>query len=73
MARGARLGRVRRLALGIDRDANEETKARYEFPFGDYEKVHRCAVISMESRAAQYDHDDIAKAAKELLELIDAE
>jgi hypothetical protein len=29
-------------------------------------------VISLESRAAQYDHDDIAKAAKELLDLIDA-
>lgn len=59
--------------LGIDNEANEETKARYEFPFGDYAKVHRCAVISLESRAAQYDHDEIARAAKELLELIDAE
>ncbi|MDM4763179.1 hypothetical protein QT381_09175 [Galbitalea sp. SE-J8] len=58
--------------LGIDTDANEETKARYEFPVGDYHRVHRCAIISMESRAAQYDHDDIAKAAKHLLELIDA-
>jgi hypothetical protein len=59
--------------LGIDTDENEETKAHYSFPFGDYEKVHRCAVISLESRAAQYDHDEIAAAAKELLELIDAE
>lgn len=59
--------------LGIDTDENEETKAHYSFPYGDYEKVHRCAVISLESRAAQYDHDEIAKAAKELLELIDAE
>ncbi|MEL5990623.1 hypothetical protein ACOKGD_04895 [Microbacterium phosphatis] len=59
--------------LGIDTEANEETKARFEFPVGDYGKVHRCAVISAESRAAQYDHTEIAKAAKELLELIDAD
>ena len=58
--------------LGIDTDASEETKGRFEFPFGDYRKVHRCAVISLESRAAQYDHDEIARAAKNLLEYIDA-
>jgi hypothetical protein len=57
--------------LGVDTDKSEETKGRFEFPFGDFTKVHRCAVISMESRAAQFDHDDIARAAKELLELID--
>lgn len=58
--------------LGIDRQHGEATKERFSFPFGDYEKVHRCAIISLESRAAQYDHDDIAKAAKRLLEKIDA-
>ena len=58
--------------LGVDREASDETKGRFSFPFGDYRKVHRCAVISLESRAAQYDHDDIAKAAKRLLEKIDA-
>jgi hypothetical protein len=57
--------------LGVDREQSDETKGRFSFPMGDYKKVHRCAIISMESRAAQYDHDDIAKAAKELLELID--
>lgn len=58
--------------LGVDRDESEETKGRFTFPFGDFRKVHRCAVISLESRAAQYDHDDIARAAKRLLEKIDA-
>ncbi|MDO7883360.1 hypothetical protein [Antiquaquibacter soli] len=57
--------------LGEDADASEETKGRFSFPFGDFTRVHRCAVISLESRAAQFDHDDIAKATKELLELID--
>ena len=59
--------------LGIDREQSEGTKGSVSFPFGDFKKVHRCAVISLESRAAQHGHDDIAKAAKDLLELIDAE
>jgi hypothetical protein len=57
--------------LGIDEDKGEHTKGRYSFPYGDFRKVHRCAVISLESRAAQNDHDDIARATKDLLERID--
>lgn len=60
-----------RWQLGVDESKSEETKGRYSFPFGDFAKVHRCAVISLESRAAQNDHDDITSAAKELLEKID--
>ena len=59
--------------LGIDREQSDGTKGSVSFPFGDFNKVHRCAVISLESRAAQYDHEDIAKAAKKLLEEIDAD
>jgi len=59
--------------LGIDTDQNEETKAHYKFPYGDFRRVHRCGVISAESRAAQYDHDDIAKAVAELHELLDGD
>jgi hypothetical protein len=57
--------------LGIDEEKTEDTKGRYSFPFGDFSKVHRCAEISLESRAAQNDHDDITKATKKLLEQID--
>ncbi|WP_309064477.1 hypothetical protein [Microbacterium sp.] len=59
--------------LGEDTEATEGTKGRCKFPYGDFRRVHRCAVISAESRAGQYDHDEIEKAFKELLELIDAE
>ncbi len=59
--------------LGVDEDKSEETKGRYSFPYGDFSKVRRGGVISAESRAAQNDYDDIAKASKELLELIDGE
>jgi hypothetical protein len=58
--------------LGVDTDASEHTKQRYSFPYGDFAKVHRCAVISLESRASQNDHDDIRDATKELLEKLDA-
>ncbi|MCU1447667.1 hypothetical protein [Cryobacterium sp.] len=58
--------------LGVDADASEDTKGRYSFPIGDFTKVHRCAVISAESRVGQHDHDDIEDALKKLLEQIDA-
>ena len=57
--------------LGEDTDATEGTKGRYLFPFGDFTTLHRCAVISGESRAGQYDHTSIEKALRELLESID--
>jgi hypothetical protein len=57
--------------LGLDTKATPDTKGRFEFPMGDYSKLHRCAVIAIESRAAQYKHRDIAKASKKLLTLID--
>jgi hypothetical protein len=59
--------------LGIDPNEPADTKAHWKFPYGDFKKVHRCAVISAESRAGQYKHLDIEKAAKKLLEQIDAE
>jgi hypothetical protein len=57
--------------LGVDDDMDRDTKGHYSFPYGDFAEVHRCAVISAESRAGQFDHDDIRDEAKKLLELID--
>ena len=59
--------------LGIDHDENPETKGAYSFPYGDFRKVHRSGVIAGESRAGQYDHDEIRDALKKLLDLIDDE
>src|SRR3977135_2844726 len=58
--------------LGINDEKPEDTKGRYEFPYGDFKKVHRCGLISAESRAGQYKHFDIEKAAHHLHEMIDA-
>jgi hypothetical protein len=58
--------------LGIDDDEGEQTKGRYKFPYGDFERVHRCAVLSAESRAGQYKYQDIENAAAHLHGMIDA-
>ncbi len=59
--------------MGVDRDANPETKEAYSFPYGDFRRVHRSGVIAGESRAGQYDHTEIRDALKGLLELIDSQ
>ena len=49
--------------LGINDEKDPHTKGRYEFPYGDFVNVHRCGVLSAESRAGQYKHFDIENAA----------
>jgi len=58
--------------LGIDDSAAEDTKGRYSFPYGDFQNVHRCGVLSAESRAGQYKHFDIERAAAHLHGMLDA-
>ena len=57
--------------LAVDPDANEETKGRYAFPFGDFRKVNRAALIHAKQRASQNDHGEIEKAADDLLTRLD--
>jgi hypothetical protein len=51
----------------------DETKGHYKFPYGDFRRVHRCGLISAESRAAQNDYGDITKAIAKLHELLDGD
>jgi hypothetical protein len=57
--------------LAVDKDASEDTKGRYAFPYGDFKKVNRAALIHAKQRAAQNDHGSIEKAADELLSYLD--
>jgi hypothetical protein len=57
--------------LAIDTDASEETKGRYRFPYGDFRKVNRAALIHGKQRAAQNDHAAVEKAFDELLQHLD--
>jgi hypothetical protein len=58
--------------LGIDDEHGVETKRRYKFPYGDFSDVHRCAVLSAESRAGQRKYDDIKAAAAHLHGMLEA-
>jgi len=57
--------------LAIDPEANEDTKKRYAFPYGDFSRVNRAALIHGKQRAAQNDHTEIEQAADELLQRLD--
>ncbi len=59
--------------LGINDEKPEDTKGAYEFPYGDFQNVHRCAILSAESRAVQYKHYDIASAVAHLHGMIEAQ
>jgi hypothetical protein len=58
--------------LAIDADAGEQTKERYGFVYGDFDRVHRSGLIAAKQRAAQNDHDAVEAAADDLLDRLDA-
>src|SRR3954452_10207468 len=45
--------------LGVDDEQRDETKGHYKFPYGDFEKAHRCGLLAAESRAGQRKYQDI--------------
>jgi hypothetical protein len=57
--------------LGVDDEASEHTKARYKFPYGDFERVHRCGLNAAEVRAARQKYLDIEDAAIRLRKMMD--
>ncbi|MEY2460375.1 MAG: hypothetical protein QOG30_2205 [Acidimicrobiaceae bacterium] len=58
--------------LGTDDEASEDTKARYKFPYGDFERAHRCGLLAAESRAGQRRYLDIQLAVAHLHGMLDA-
>ena len=57
--------------LGLTDGANDETKARYAFVYGDLRRVHRTGLIACVYRAAEWRHKDIELAAHDLLQRLD--
>ncbi len=57
--------------LGIDDEASEETKGRYKFPYGDFQRVHRCGLLAAEVRAGRLKYKDIEDATIKLRDMID--
>ena len=58
--------------LGLTEGADDETKARYAFVYGDFRRVHRSGIIACHYRAAEWRHKEVELAAHELLQLLDA-
>jgi hypothetical protein len=57
--------------LGLTDDATDETKARYAFVVGDFQRVHRTGLIACQYRAAEWRHKGVELAAHRLLQLLD--
>ena len=57
--------------LGLTDGANDETKARHAFVYGDFRRVHRTALIACVFRASEWRHKAIELAAHDLLQLLD--
>jgi hypothetical protein len=57
--------------LGLTEGAEDETKAKYAFVYGDFRRVHRSGVIACHYRAAEWRHKEVELAAHDLLQLLD--
>ena len=57
--------------LGLTAGANDETKARYAFVYGDLRRVHRTGLIACVYRASEWRHKAIELAAHDLLQELD--
>ena len=57
--------------LGLTEDANDETKARYAFVYGDLRRVHRTGLIACVYRASEWRHKQVELAAHDLLQELD--
>ena len=57
--------------LGLTEGANDETKARYAFIYGDFRRIHRMGLIACVYRASEWRHKEIELAAHDLLQHLD--
>jgi len=57
--------------LGLTEGANDDTKARYAFVYGDFRRVHRSGLIACVYRAAEWRHKAVELAAHQLLQKLD--
>jgi hypothetical protein len=57
--------------LGLTDGANDQTKARHAFVYGDFRRVHRSGIIACQYRAAEWRHKAVELAAHDLLQHLD--
>lgn len=56
--------------LGKNSDVPDNLKEHFEYPLGDLHLVSKSALLASEKKANEKKHTEIAKAARELLDLI---
>lgn len=56
--------------LGINTDADQKDKSKFEYPFGDLQVLHKSALIATEKIAALKNHEEIKTAVHNLLEML---
>ena len=57
--------------LGLTEGANDETKARHAFVYGDFTRIHRAGLIACVYRASEWKHKKVELAAHRLLQELD--
>ena len=57
--------------LALTENADDETKRRYAFVYGDFRRLHRMGIIACLYRAAEWRHKEIELAAHDLLQRLD--
>ena len=57
--------------LGLTVGANDGTKARHAFGYGDLRRVHRSGLIACVYRASEWRHKAVEVAAHDLLQELD--
>ena len=56
--------------LGIDTDADPESKDKYCYPYGDFSVLHKSGLLDIEREATRKHDNDVKDAAQKLLAMI---
>ncbi|MCA9906409.1 MAG: hypothetical protein KC547_21285 [Anaerolineae bacterium] len=56
--------------LAINTDAQEDSKERYAFPYGDFRSLHSTSVEQIRHQAQLNGQGDLVQAADEILDLL---
>ncbi|MBY0109589.1 MAG: hypothetical protein K2X90_00560 [Candidatus Babeliaceae bacterium] len=56
--------------LGIDTDADQNSKDKYVYPYGDFSVLHKSGLIAAEQEAGNKHNHEIKSAAQKLLAMI---
>jgi hypothetical protein len=56
--------------LAVNDEYPESSRRYYELPYGDFENVHRCAIVAAQSRAGQDKNFNVKGTMEDLLSVI---